>query len=246
MKQSCVYGVHAVKSLLSEKPEQIIALLVQEGERQQKLQALLLIAQAEKIKIKKCTRSELNEKSGADNHQGIVALICAAGSQPKQSLEECINAADNPLVLVLDQLQDPHNLGACMRTAEAMGVTAVIVPQHQSVGLTPTVRKVASGAAERIPFYEVKNLAHCLKSLQALGFWVVGAAGEATKTLDQVDLTGPTVIIMGSEGKGMRRLTRDYCDFLVRIPMQGQVGSFNVSVATGILLYEAVRQRKPA
>lgn len=244
MKTSCVYGVHAVTSLLKERAESVQALLVQEGARQQKLETLLSKAKQRKIPIRLCARAELAERAGSERHQGIVALVAETHHKPKQSLEDCIQAADVPLVLVLDQVQDPHNLGACLRTAEAMGVTAVVVPEHQSAGLTPVVRKVASGAAERIPFYVVKNLAQSLKNLQTMGLWIVGAAGEANETLESVDLKGPTAIIMGSEGKGMRRLTREHCDFLVRIPMQGEVGSFNVSVATGIMLYEAVRQRK--
>jgi len=149
-----------------------------------------------------------------------------------------------PLILVLDGVTDPHNLGACLRTADAAGATAVIVPKDKSATLTPVVRKVACGAAEVIPLVAVTNLARTLEKLQQRGLWVVGTAGEAEQEIYQQDLTGPLVMIMGAEGKGMRRLTREHCDFLVKLPMSGSVSSLNVSVATGVCLFEAVRQRQ--
>ena len=148
-----------------------------------------------------------------------------------------------PLILVLDGVTDPHNLGACLRTADAAGALAVIVPKDKSATLTPTVRKVACGAAEVIPLVAVTNLAATLKKLQQRGLWIVGTAGEAEQELYEQDLTGPTILIMGAEGKGMRRLTREHCDYLVRLPMAGSVSSLNVSVATGVCLFEALRQR---
>lgn len=152
---------------------------------------------------------------------------------------------NDPLLLVLDGVTDPHNLGACLRSADAAGVHAVIVPKDNSVGITPVVRKVSSGAAETLPFIAVTNLARTLKSLQAKGLWITGAAvEESARELHLADLTGPRVLVMGSEGKGMRRLTREHCDELVYIPMAGEVSSLNVSVATGVCLFEAVRQRK--
>jgi 23S rRNA (guanosine2251-2'-O)-methyltransferase len=151
-----------------------------------------------------------------------------------------------PLILVLDGVTDPHNLGACLRTADAAGALAVIVPKDKSATLTPTVRKVACGAAEVIPLVAVTNLARTLEKLQQRGLWVVGTAGEAEQELYQQDLTGPTILIMGAEGKGMRRLTREHCDYLVRLPMAGSVSSLNVSVATGVCLFEALRQRAAA
>lgn len=148
-----------------------------------------------------------------------------------------------PLFLVLDHIQDPHNFGACLRTADAAGVQGVILTKDQSVGITPVVAKVASGAAESMPVYQVTNLARALTWLKEAGIWVVGAAGEAARTVYESDLNRPLALVMGAEGKGLRRLTRDTCDYLVRIPMAGQVESLNVSVATGVLLFEAVRQR---
>ncbi len=160
-------------------------------------------------------------------------------------LEELLERTETPpLILVLDGVTDPHNLGACLRTADAAGATAVIVPKDKSATLTPVVRKVACGAAEVIPLVAVTNLARTLEKLQQRGLWVVGTAGEAEQEIYQQDLTGPLVMIMGAEGKGMRRLTREHCDFLVKLPMAGSVSSLNVSVATGVCLFEAVRQRQ--
>jgi 23S rRNA (guanosine2251-2'-O)-methyltransferase len=160
-------------------------------------------------------------------------------------LDELLERTEGPpLILVLDGVTDPHNLGACLRTADAAGALAVIVPKDKSATLTPVVRKVACGAAEVIPLVAVTNLARTLEKLQQRGLWVVGTAGEAEQEIYQQDLTGPLVMIMGAEGKGMRRLTREHCDFLVKLPMAGSVSSLNVSVATGVCLFEAVRQRQ--
>jgi len=160
-------------------------------------------------------------------------------------LEEVLERTETPpLILVLDGVTDPHNLGACLRTADAAGATAVVVPKDKSATLTPVVRKVACGAAEVIPLVAVTNLSRTLEKLQQRGLWVVGTAGEAEQEIYQQDLTGPLVMIMGAEGKGMRRLTREHCDFLVKLPMAGSVSSLNVSVATGVCLFEAVRQRQ--
>ena len=165
--------------------------------------------------------------------------------QTEDDLEELVLAAGRDvLLLVLDGVQDPHNLGACLRCADAAGVSAVIAPKDRAAGLTPVVRKVAAGAAETVPFVQVTNLARTLKRLKELGVWIVGTEGEAGKDLYEADLKGPLAIVMGAEGAGMRRLTREGCDFSVRLPMRGVVESLNVSVATGIVLYEALRQRR--
>ena len=149
-----------------------------------------------------------------------------------------------PFLLILDEIQDPHNLGACLRTADAAGIQAVIAPRDNAVGLTPTVAKVASGAAETVPYVQVTNLARTLDSLKARGIWLVGLAGEAEADLYGIDLQGPIALVLGGEGRGLRRLTRERCDYLARLPMLGTVESLNVSVATGICLYEALRQRR--
>jgi 23S rRNA (guanosine2251-2'-O)-methyltransferase len=162
-------------------------------------------------------------------------------------LDELLERGEGPaLLLVLDGVTDPHNLGACLRTADAAGAQAVIVPKDKSATLNATVRKVACGAAEVIPLVAVTNLARTLEKLQKKGLWVVGTAGEAEQMIYQLDMTGPTVLVMGAEGKGMRRLTREHCDYLAKLPMGGSVSSLNVSVATGVCLFEAVRQRRAA
>ena len=177
-------------------------------------------------------------------HQGVVARCRAVTVWQEDDLDQLLDGLSvPPLLLVLDGVQDPHNLGACLRSADAAGVHAVIAPRDRAVGLTPVVRKVASGAAETVPFIQVTNLARTLRTLKDKGLWTVGADAEGDGDVFSADLRGPTVLVMGAEGQGMRRLTREHCDLLVRIPMQGTVESLNVSVATGICLFEAVRQR---
>ena len=188
---------------------------------------------------------ELDRMAAGGVHQGVVAEVAEAVAPGEGDLEDIVRAAGpGVLLLVLDGVQDPHNLGACLRTADAAGVHAVIAPRDRAAGLTAVARKVAAGAAEAVPFIQVTNLARTLGRLKELGLWIVGAAGQAEMDLYQADLKGPLVIVMGSEGAGLRRLTREACDFTVRLPMQGVVESLNVSVATGIVLYEALRQRR--
>jgi 23S rRNA (guanosine2251-2'-O)-methyltransferase len=184
-------------------------------------------------------------KSGRKHRHTDLSL--PAGVKSEADLSEILrNLTEPPFLLLLDNIQDPHNLGACLRSADAAGVHAVIVPKDRSVSLTPVVRTVACGAAEKIPFVQVTNLARTMDQLREAGIWMVGAAGEAAQDLYQIDLTGPLGIVTGAEGSGLRRLTREKCDFLVRIPMFGSVESLNVSVATGVCLFEAVRQRLAA
>jgi len=187
-------------------------------------------------------RKELDARVGGV-HQGVVAGVAPDRQWQEADIEALVAGSKQPLLLVLDGVTDPHNLGACLRTADATGVTAVIVPKDKSASLNPTARKVASGAAETTPFIQVTNLARCLRELQDLGVWLIGTAGESDATVYDADFTGPVALVMGAEGKGMRRLTREHCDLLVKIPMQGQVESLNVSVATGVCLFEALRQR---
>jgi 23S rRNA (guanosine2251-2'-O)-methyltransferase len=186
----------------------------------------------------------LNQLAAGERHQGVVAELVAQAGDPETQLEEALEAAgDAPLLLVLDGVQDPHNLGACLRSADAAGVAAVIVPRDRAAGLTPVVRKVAAGAAETVPLVAVVNLARTLRELKNRGVWLVGTDDAADRTLYEADLKGPVALVMGSEGEGMRRLTRECCDQLVSIPMAGAVESLNVSVAAGVALFEAVRQR---
>ena len=196
------------------------------------------------IEPEKVDRKRLDRLSDSNNHQGIVIEIDMPTELSESDLKTAIeNLTETALFLVLDNVQDPHNLGACLRTADATGVHGVIITKDNATGITPTVCKVASGAAETVPVYQVTNLARTLRGLKDQGLWIIGAAGETTQTLYKTDLTAPIALVIGTEGKGLRRLTKEQCDLLVSIPMCGQVDSLNLSVATGVFLYEAVRQR---
>ncbi|MDJ0832885.1 MAG: 23S rRNA (guanosine(2251)-2'-O)-methyltransferase RlmB [Gammaproteobacteria bacterium] len=242
MSFSTIYGLHAVKKMLQSAAEDALELHCLQN-RNQRLQQLISLARQKNLEIVYATRQQLDALAGTDKHQGCVLKV-RAGHSKVTSLQESIQNLDhNDLFLVLDGVQDPHNLGACLRTADAAGVKAVIVPKDRAVGMTPVVRKVAAGAAESVPLITVTNLVRSLKDLQAAGVWLLGTTGEATTSLYEQDLTGPLALVMGAEGEGIRRLTAETCDYLVRLPMRGQVESLNVSVATGICLYEINRQR---
>lgn len=239
-----IYGVHAVEALLRHHPRRVKQIWLSEGRSEPRLQALLELAGQHRVAVGAAERRELDAwVEGV--HQGVVADVSPSQVWGEAMLEELLDRHEGPpLLLVLDGVTDPHNLGACLRTADAAGALAVIVPKDKAATLTPVVRKVACGAAEVIPLVAVTNLARSLEKLQQRGLWVVGTAGEADKEIYQQDLTGPLILVMGAEGKGMRRLTREHCDHLVKLPMAGSVSSLNVSVATGVCLFEAVRQRK--
>ncbi|UTW09438.1 23S rRNA (guanosine(2251)-2'-O)-methyltransferase RlmB [Pseudomonas benzenivorans] len=239
-----IYGVHAVEALLRHHPKRVKQVWLAEGRSDPRVQTLIELASQARVSVGQCERREMDAwVEGV--HQGVVADVSPSQVWGEAMLEELLDRAEGPpLLLVLDGVTDPHNLGACLRTADAAGALAVIVPKDKSATLNATVRKVACGAAEVVPLVAVTNLARSLEKLQQRGLWVVGTAGEAEQELYQQDLTGPTVLIMGAEGKGMRRLTREHCDYLVRLPMAGSVSSLNVSVATGVCLFEALRQRK--
>ena len=238
-----VYGLHAVQSLLKHQSAGITALFHDVKRQDQRLQAVLAEAEKAGISITPINKAELEAKAGSDKHQGIIAEISSIKSHPP--LEDLLVSLDEaPFLLILDSVTDPHNLGACLRTADAAGVHAVIFPKDKSAAINATVRKVACGAAEVIPSYPVTNLARCIDQLKQRGIWMVGAAGEAEQEIYQMDLKGPMALVMGAEGKGFRRLTREHCDYLAKLPMAGSVSSLNVSVATGICLFEMVRQRK--
>ena len=195
------------------------------------------------VSIQQMTRKTLDDKARGANHQGIMAKVKPAKQLNENDLDDILAQHSAPLLLVLDGVTDPHNLGACLRNADAAGVAAVIVPKDKSANITATVSKVACGAAETVPLVRVTNLARTMRALQEQGIWFVGTAGEATHDIYQAKLTGPLAIVMGAEGDGMRRLTRETCDDLIKIPMAGSVSSLNVSVASGVCLFEAVRQR---
>jgi len=242
MKDDFVFGIHAVAALLTRSPERIAALQVLEGRADQRMQQVLADAERNGISVERVSRAELDKLEV--RHQGVVAQLTHQVEYQEADIETIVRRSANPLLLILDGVTDPHNLGACLRSADAAGVDAVIAPRDRATGLTPVVRKVASGAAEAIPFIQVTNLARTLKTLQEMGVWIVGAAGEADTLIYEQDLSGPIALAMGAEGSGLRRLTREYCDFLVKLPMAGSVSSLNVSVATGICLFEVVRQRR--
>ncbi|QIZ78658.1 23S rRNA (guanosine(2251)-2'-O)-methyltransferase RlmB [Ferrimonas lipolytica] len=243
MKHEMVFGLHAVEALLQRQPERVKELWLLKGREDERLTSITTLATQFGLKPQVTSRKVLDEKSESTQHQGVLARCVAEPVKGENELDELLDRTDVPFLLVLDGVTDPHNLGACIRSADAAGVHGVIVPRDRSAGLGPIVRKVAVGAAEAVPLFQVTNLARTLRHLQERGVWIVGAAGEATHTLYQSKLTGPLAIAMGAEGKGLRRLTREVCDDLISIPMAGEVSSLNVSVATGISLFEAVRQR---
>jgi len=250
-----IYGIHAVDSLLRQNPKSVQRLWAQRGREDNRIGALLELARNQGVPVARESRRVLDEMVPG-RHQGIVAAtldppLHGAVTQPnlwqEADLLRAVEEKDGPLlILVLDGVTDPHNLGACLRSADAAGVDAVVVPKDKSADLNPISRKVACGAAEVVPFVRVTNLARTLRALKARGVWLFGTAGEAEKTLYDNDLTLSLALVMGAEGSGLRRLTREQCDHLVRLPMAGSVSSLNVSVATGVCLFEALRQRLAA
>lgn len=245
MAKQTLFGWHAVQALVENQPDQVVRIHLQQGRDDSRGQAIIAAAGRFGIAIEHSSRKALDEMAGQGSHQGIVALVKAPKEWQESDLEDLAERRGQALfLLVLDGVTDPHNLGACLRTADAAGVDAVIVPKDKSAALTPAAIKVASGAAQTLPLVRVTNLARSLRTLQQAGVWVVGTAGEADSSLYQASLTGPLALVMGAEGAGLRRLTREHCDQLVNLPMQGTVASLNVSVAAGVCLFEAVRQRQ--
>jgi len=240
-------GFHAVMAALEDaavKPLQVLLAQHRQDERSRRIGEL---ARALKVPLRMMPKADLDLLAPELRHQGVLAMMPAeaVGEYAGEDALELPASAD-ALILVLDGVQDPHNLGACLRTAEAAGVLAVVIPKDRAAGLTPIVRKAAAGAAERVPLIAVTNLSRTLQKLKDLGYWLTGLAGEATESLYESDLTGPRVLVLGAEGEGLRRLTKEHCHQLVRIPMAGKAESLNVSVAAGVCLYEAVRQRDVA
>ena len=244
MTSPVAYGIHAVRVLLSRHPQRVRRVLLGAGRDAGRLAEIRGLAQRAGVQVSAADDAALDRLAGGERHQGVVAEVQPRAGDPETQLEEALEAAAGaPLLLVLDGVQDPHNLGACLRSADAAGVAAVIVPRDRAAGLTPVVRKVAAGAAETVPLVAVVNMARTLRDLKQRGIWLVGTDDAADRTLYDADLKGPVALVMGSEGEGLRRLTRECCDQLVAIPMAGAVESLNVSVATGVALFEAVRQR---
>ena len=240
-----LFGLHAIESVLKNDPENIIRLLCAEGRRDQRLQHVETLAQEVGVKIQRVDMRELDKLTRVDRHQGVAAQYRPPRNYDENDLYALLDRLDEPaLLLVLDGVTDPHNLGACLRVADGAGVHAVIAPKDRAASLTPTARKVASGAAESLPFVQVTNLVRTLATLKERDIWVIGLAGEADHTFYASDLSQHALaVVMGAEGDGLRRLTRESCDELVKLPMLGAVESLNVSVASGVSLYEIRRQR---
>ena len=245
-KPEYYYGVHSVESLLELEPERVLTLFTLKGRDDQRLQKILELAEPFGISVQKASRDSLEKLAGLPFHQGVVAAVRPHPTLNEKDLDTLLQADSKPLLLALDQVTDPHNLGACIRTAAAMGVAAVIVPRDRSASLTPTARKVAAGGAEKVKFIQVTNLARTLAHLkQEFNVRVVGTMlDEKALPIQQFDFTGTAVcVVMGAEDTGLRPITQSQCDQTVFIPMAGNLQSLNVSVATGMALYEACRQR---
>jgi 23S rRNA (guanosine2251-2'-O)-methyltransferase len=244
-----VYGLHAVRALLTRHAERVTAVTIAEQRADPRMNEIQSLAQKAGKAVKRAPPASFKRLFGDAVHQGVYVDVTPLPPWQEEALVAAITGAlesghDKPLVLVLDGVQDPHNLGACLRTADACGALAVVIPKDRAVQMNATVRKVAAGAAETTPLAVVTNLARTLRLLKEAGLWIVGADAAAPKPAHETELAGPIALVMGAEGAGLRQLTRETCDLLVRLPQQGSVESLNVSVATGMLLYEALRQRQ--
>lgn len=236
-----IYGIHAVEAVLRNHPENVLQVFVQQGRNDNRIKTLLSIAKNSGVSVQDITNEKLKEKCPKSRHQGVVVEV-RANSSDAVSLDDLLEK-EQLLLLVLDEVQDPHNIGACLRTADAAGVDAVIVSKNRSPALTPVMRNVASGAAETVPYIMVSNLAQALEKIKQHNVWIIGTSGDSEQTIYSAQASQRMALVMGSEGKGMRRLTHEACDALVSIPMQGTVASLNISVATAVCLYEIRRQQ---
>jgi len=243
--EELLYGLHAVLAALQQHPEAIAEVWIDRARRDPRAQKIRQAAARAGVALHEVAARTLAERVGEVRHQGVAARGRAPRVRDESDLQALLETLEGPaLLLVLDGVTDPHNLGACLRSADGAGAQAVIAPRDRACGLTPVARKVSSGASEAVPFIQVTNLARTLRWLKAQGVWLVGADGTAEAELFDVDLGGPIALVLGAEGKGLRRLTREQCDILARLPMRGRVDSLNVAVSTGICLYEALRQRR--
>ncbi len=242
MSLKLLFGFHAVTVRLKVAPKSIRELHVDATRRDQRMKQFLAKVEEAGLKVIESDDDKLQKMCGTHRHQGVVARVEVI--QKSNSLDDLLDGLTEPaLLLVLDGITDPHNLGACLRVADGAGVHAVIAPKDHAVGINATVAKVASGASETVPYFMVTNLARTLAELKERDIWIIGTSDDAPASLYQTDLRGPTALVLGAEGEGMRQLTRKNCDALVSIPMMGSVDSLNVSVASGVCLYEARRQR---
>jgi 23S rRNA (guanosine2251-2'-O)-methyltransferase len=237
-----VFGFHAVLARLRADPASVLEIYLDETRNDARARDLAAVAERAKVHLMRVPTRRLDGFYGGARHQGVVARIEVR--KASDSLDEILERVEHPLLLVLDGVTDPHNLGACLRVANGAGAHAVLAPKDRAVGVTPTVSKVASGAAESTPYLMVTNLARMLSELKERNIWIVGADERAEKTLYEADLPESIAWVLGAEGEGMRRLTRESCDLLVRIPMRGEVESLNVSVSAGVCLYESARRRR--
>lgn len=246
-EESLVYGLHAVREFIARHPGRVRQVWALQGRRDARMEEVLRLAGVAGVEVLDADRETLDRLAGGGRHQGIVAHVAAAEALDEGGLADLLDGLDGPpLLLVLDGVQDPHNLGACLRTADAAGAHAVVIPKDRAAGLTPAARKAAAGAAETVPLVRVVNLARCLRALKARGLWLVGADAGGSISLFDAELSGPLALVLGAEGSGLRRLTRETCDLLVNLPMHGTVPSLNVSVAAGILLYQTLARRAVA
>ena len=244
MSESWIVGINPVEGALSNDAERVRELVVEQGQRNVRVLELAERAKALKITVNHRPREQLDKLAGEARHQGVAALYEPPPMAHENDLAALMERdGSGTLVLVLDGVTDPHNLGACLRSSAAAKVTAVIVPKDRAVGLTPVVRRASAGGADRVPLIAVTNLARTLRELKDAGVWITGLDGETETSIYAIDFKGPVAIVLGSEGEGMRRLTRELCDFVAKIPMPGAMESLNVSVATGVVLFEALRQR---
>jgi 23S rRNA (guanosine2251-2'-O)-methyltransferase len=244
MSESWIVGINPVEGALSNDAERVRELVVEQGQRNARVLELAERAKALKITVNHRPREQLDKLAGEARHQGVAALYEAPPMAHENDLAALMERdGSDTLVLVLDGVTDPHNLGACLRSAAAAKVTAVIVPKDRAVGLTPVVRRASAGGADRVPLIAVTNLARTLRELKDAGVWITGLAGDTDTSIYGVDFKGPVALVLGGEGEGIRRLTRELCDFVAKIPMPGTMESLNVSVATGVVLFEALRQR---
>ncbi len=239
-----IYGIHTVRALLARNPQRFLEVFIRKGRDDQRLRQLIVELEACKLSLQVVNSQWMDKQVSGAVHQGIIARIRAGRQYQESDLPDLLTNVAAPFLLVLDGVTDPHNLGACLRSADAAGVHAVIVPRDHSAQLNPVAKKVASGAAENVPLIKVTNLARTLRLLQQHNIWVVGTQGDASCLLWESKMTGPMALVMGAEGDGLRRLTLEHCDELIAVPMAGTVSSLNVSVATGICLFEAVRQQR--
>jgi len=240
-----IAGIHSVRAALTHGGEGVSGVWLEDRRHDRRLAEIAALAHETGVVVRRVMRAGLDDAAAGANHQGVLAWVRAPVALRETDLGAIFdNTQRPPLLLILDGVQDPHNLGACLRTADAAGAQALIAPKDKAVGLTAVACKVASGAARTIPYIQVTNLSRTVAGLKERGIWLIGTAAEATAGLFETDLTGPLALVLGGEGKGLRRLTRERCDLLVRLPMLGTVESLNVSVAAGICLYEVLRQRR--